>query len=957
MGWQNHGTPYSNADKIGIPYQECQICGYSSSKKPQTYNASKDQMEDASWTQSTDLVYVEGGYASCDIVVNGTKLVIGFTPSEYAKKELIGLKNPTVTGWKVRYLCDRSPAGSVIDADVTKDFSFTKIENELKWRLTVPLFSQRKGGGILIFTPVVEECKHNAGTRIKNASEPICTKDGYTGDTVCAGCDGVIFYGEVIESSHKHEGNLTLIPGTSKAGTCTQRGYEGTYRCDHCNQKVRGKTTAKQHSGKTVTKNAVAVTCTKFGYSGDIYCECGLLLQEGEVLTPRHTDLKLINAVKANCQKKGYTGDWYCSACKQTVKYGYNIAKTDHAWSKWGKITDLSHRHTCVVAGCGAQETSVHTDADRNLVCDGCGYSWAPNGNLIKAVVFNIDVPEIGAKPDYTKFDGASYASQGTSTYQKNGVEWFDVTNNKRFVPGGVNQEFKEGNVYKVTIHFRVKGSYEFADEGVLTAAINGKNATVEYVTYGEFAGISYTFPALVHKHTMTRTDKVSPTCTQPGKQTYYHCDGCSKYFEDAAGKKVIADISAWGNLPANGHKASELKTNSTHHFKVCTVCYTEIAGSKAAHSGGKATCQEKAKCTACGVEYGALAAHSFGTAWDYQTATGHAHTCTTPGCGVHDQVKTHDPAAPATQTTAEVCKSCAYVLAAALNHTHSLKAVAAVSATCTADGNIAYYTCSCGKYFSDSAGKNELPGKQSVVVKALGHKYAPATCTAPATCVRCSATTGAAAGHKYSTQWNRDKDGHWHSCSACLAAEKKTAHKPGPAATDTEDQVCTDCGYVLQLALKHTHKYSGGWFSDTANHWHACGCGEKADIQKHTDTNGDSLCDACTFQMPYVSQPDDPTAATNPASPDVPVDPSAPADPDASADPSAPADPDAPTPSGDAADPTAQTDPTGAPQGTKGGRSGGVTAGIISAVVIVLGGGGFALYWFVFRKKEEPQA
>ena len=131
----------------------------------------------------------------------------------------------------------------------------------------------------------------------------------------------------------------------------------------------------------------------------------------------------------------------------------------------------------------------------------------------------------------------------------------------------------------------------------------------------------------------------------------------------------------------------------------------------------------------------------------------------------------------------------------------------------------------------------------------------------------------------------------------------------------------------------------------------------QKADIQKHTDTNGDSLCDACAFQMPYVSQPDDPTAATNPASPDVTVDPSAPADPDASADPSVPADPDAPTPSGDAADPTAQTDPTGAPQGTKGGRSGGVTAGIISAVVIVLGGGGFALYRFVFRKKEGPQA
>lgn len=675
LGWQNHGTPYSTTDKVGVPYQECQICGYSSTKKLQTYNESKDQIVDAQWTQSTDLVYVEGGYASCDIVVNGTKLIIGFTPSAYFKQEILQRKNPRITGWKVRYYCDRGSAGSTVDMDVTKYFGFEKIGDELKWKVTVPLFAGRTGGGILTFAPVIAdgECKHTGSTRIKGKLEPICTTDGYTGDTVCSDCEAVIKYGDIIESGGKHEGNLTLIAGTAKKGTCEQRGYEGTYRCDHCNQKVRGKSTAKQHSGKTVTKNAVAVTCTKFGYSGDIYCQCGVLLQEGEILAPRHTNLKLINVDKASCQKKGYTGDWYCNACKQIVKYGYNIAKGDHAWSKYGKINDLYHRHTCVVAGCGAAEVSKHTDANRDLTCDDCGYSWGSDSPVIRSLTFNIDVPVIGQKPDYTKFDGSCYYSDGVSAYKYNGVEWFDVTANERFVPGGVDQEFKGGHVYKVTIHFRSKVGYEFVEEGVLMGTINGREAVVEYSTYGDFAGISYTFEALKHVHDMTRVNKVSPTCTKPGKETYYHCTSCNKYYEDAAGKKQITNLSAWGSIKANGHKPSELKSNSTHHFKVCTVCYTEISGSKAAHSGGTATCMAKAKCKDCGTSYGELAAHKLATdVWGFIDASGHAHLCLTQDCYYRDDVTPHRSSGAATADKDEVCLDCGYVITLAANHTHA---------------------------------------------------------------------------------------------------------------------------------------------------------------------------------------------------------------------------------------------------------------------------------------------
>lgn len=693
LGWQNHGTPYSNIDGIGVAYKECQICGYSSTKKLQSYDEKKGEMVDTQWTKYNDLVYVENGYASCDVVEIGKKIVIGFAPSEYDRETLFDIKFPKVKEWKVTYYCDRGSTGSKVEMDVTKEVKLEKVGDELKWIVTVPSFTGWTGGGVLTFTPVLEECKHDGNTRIKNAVEPICTQDGYTGDTVCADCDGIIFYGEVIESVGKHEGKLTLIPGTSKEGSCEERGYEGTFRCDHCNKTVRGKTTAKVNNAKTIIKNDVKPTCTKFGYSGDIYCECGVLLKEGETLAPRHSDLKLINATNVSFQKKGYTGDWYCYDCNQIVKYGYNVAKGDHAWSLWGKISETEHRHTCVVAGCGEYEVEEHTDANRDFKCDDCSYSWGADSPTIRNLEFYIDIPVIGRKPDYTKFDGSAYYSDGVSAYMSNGVQWVDVTANELFVPGGVGQEFKEGHVYKVTINFRSKEGYSFAEEGVLAGTINGNEATVEYSTYGDFAGISYTFAALKHEHDLKRTDKVSPTCTEAGKQTYYSCNSCGKHYEDAEATKEISDLSKWGIVPALGHTASELKSNSTHHFKVCTRCYAEIDGTKAAHSGGTATCREKAKCKACGTAYGSYAEHNLATSvWGFIDPTGHAHMCLTENCSYRSETLPHRSGGPATEESDEVCLDCGYVIAVAVKHTHlPLEGY-------QSDGESHWTVCKCGE-------------------------------------------------------------------------------------------------------------------------------------------------------------------------------------------------------------------------------------------------------------------
>lgn len=61
--------------------------------------------------------------------------------------------------------------------------------------------------------------------------------------------------------------------------------------------------------------------------------------------------------------------------------------------------------------------------------------------------------------------------------------------------------------------------------------------------------------------------------------------------------------------------------------------------------------------------------------------------------------------------------------------HIHAPMKVAEKVATCTEDGNIEYYACDCGKWFSDGEGKTEIEDKSSVEVYAKGHRLNGSKC------------------------------------------------------------------------------------------------------------------------------------------------------------------------------------------------------------------------------------
>ena len=80
-----------------------------------------------------------------------------------------------------------------------------------------------------------------------------------------------------------------------------------------------------------------------------------------------------------------------------------------------------------------------------------------------------------------------------------------------------------------------------------------------------------------------------------------------------AAAKITLPVFNGQGD--AHDHQSNDWKSNESEHWQVCTC---GAVFHKAEHSGGTATCTEKAKCAVCGAEYGDVLGHDFTTSWTH---------------------------------------------------------------------------------------------------------------------------------------------------------------------------------------------------------------------------------------------------------------------------------------------------------------------------------------------------
>lgn len=384
------------------------------------------------------------------------------------------------------------------------------------------------------------------------------------------------------------------------------------------------------------------------------------------------------------------------------------------------------------------------------------------------------------------------------------------------------------------------------ADE--ITASGIPADGVVISVTATDNAGnsITDTYTVKVHTHSGTLVPAIEPTCTAAGNKQHYTCT-CGKLFSDSGCTNEITDQSTVV-LDALGHyfEGEPYIVSTTQHWRKCSRC--SVTEQKADHSFGADD-----KCTVCG--------------YSRVVDPGHTHsgiliaatdpTCTLPGnrayyicssCGKmfsdsgctveiteqetkiealkhnfsvteHDQSEHWRKCSRCTEEQSRAphvydddtdadCNVCGYVRTIQ-GHTHSGTLVAAETPTCTQDGNKAYYTCSCGKWFSDSACTNEITDHASVIVGKLGHDF--------------------------SGQYLFNANGHWKVCSRCNEEQIPESH----VFDDDNDTTCNKCDYRRTIGT-HTHRMEravaateptctvagnkayyicscGKWFSDSA--------------------------------------------------------------------------------------------------------------------------------------------
>ena len=94
---------------------------------------------------------------------------------------------------------------------------------------------------------------------------------------------------------------------------------------------------------------------------------------------------------------------------------------------------------------------------------------------------------------------------------------------------------------------------------------------------------------------------EVPAECEVEGMEAHYICSVCNGYFDSDKNPTTKEDLV----IPALNHDLGEWQTDGENHWQVCSVCGLEL--NKGTHTGGEATCTDKAVCEVCGNAYGEL--------------------------------------------------------------------------------------------------------------------------------------------------------------------------------------------------------------------------------------------------------------------------------------------------------------------------------------------------------------
>lgn len=222
------------------------------------------------------------------------------------------------------------------------------------------------------------------------------------------------------------------------------------------------------------------------------------------------------------------------------------------------------------------------------------------------------------------------------------------------------------------------KFSYE--NDSTPVSATSQNNSTADLVVCQHNLNSTWSSDSFSHWHECSickgKGDIAAHTYDQETVNEQYKASsatclsGTTYYMSCVCGAKG-ADTFEIGDKDPDNHSGilnNDWKSNDTKHWKEYACCGAHAE--EAAHSGGTATCQNKAVCSTCNKPYGNLGSHIPASTWS-KDASGHWHACQTPNCNEQLAFAAHTPGPAATEDAPQLCTVCSYELAPALAHTH----------------------------------------------------------------------------------------------------------------------------------------------------------------------------------------------------------------------------------------------------------------------------------------------
>ena len=550
-----------------------------------------------------------------------------------------------------------------------------------------------------------------SGTYVADKKEPTCTEEGYTGDTVCWNCRGVITKGTVIPAN----GHSDSWPATCKepawCSVCREHfgdvdpdshaepwsaNYENItetthdkhwyccgmvktephdpdengvcrschYGCEHtggeanCMEPAHCEKCGEPYGEKNPNRHEYTQKYACDNATHVERCKCGVIIGAPE---PHTWENGWCTECYYDCRHIGGTATCTEEAICENCGERYGNAK-GHTFGGWIKDA-TGHWHACADCGEKADE-AAHTPGDAATetapqLCTVCHYEIMPATGHTHS--FDCE------NPDEIYLKSAATCSAKAVYYYSCSC---GVSGEETFTSGEtLPHHYSDGWFADGEKHWRActacgQRSEEAAHEDTdgnhgcdicqLTISMcNDANNDHMCDICGKMLSMcryatDWSSDAYTHWHACVVCGRKADEAAHAHTDKDHNCDTCGKILSECA------DVNKDHKCDLCGKTLSECADGNKDHK--CDVCGKQLT----VHTGGTATCTEKATCSICGQEYGELAAHNYKTEWSTDE-TNHWHECSV--CGDRKDVAAHIPGAEATETTPQTCTVCDYVI------------------------------------------------------------------------------------------------------------------------------------------------------------------------------------------------------------------------------------------------------------------------------------------------------